>query len=398
MEQEPVRKEPGLLELLDKWEKQGASDAEIVRRARKYLGRRAREKGVPIHGTFEVTPLCNLDCKMCYVHLSEAQLRETDERLLTVDEWKNIMQQAIDAGMTVATLTGGECLTYSGFDELYLFLQAQAVSVNVKTNGLLLTEKRIDFFKAHIPLGLQVTLYGSDDDTYEKVTGRRCFAQVINAIKSAKDAQLPISVTITPNRYMRQNFESLLTCVHNLGIAYQISSGLFLPREETGRAHQSHDLTLDEYIEMYRIEAKLKNRTLTPVCAEEIQLSEQSQKPVVGFRCGAGRDGFAVDWRGRMAPCLTFRDISVDLRQREFETGWKEIHNAVLTYPVPRECVGCIYRPLCSPCVVQHAYGAPPGHANPVFCERARRLVSEGIAMQNKEEKCSEEAIQRASD
>ena len=30
---------------------------------------RTREADVPYSGSFELTPLCNLDCKMCYVHL-----------------------------------------------------------------------------------------------------------------------------------------------------------------------------------------------------------------------------------------------------------------------------------------------------------------------------------------
>ena len=37
------------------------------------LYRRAAQRGLPISGTFELTPLCNMDCKMCYVRLSKAQ-------------------------------------------------------------------------------------------------------------------------------------------------------------------------------------------------------------------------------------------------------------------------------------------------------------------------------------
>ena len=40
----------------------------------KYLSLKAREKGVPVSGTFELTPLCNFNCKMCYVHLQTEQL------------------------------------------------------------------------------------------------------------------------------------------------------------------------------------------------------------------------------------------------------------------------------------------------------------------------------------
>ena len=379
MAQEPTQKKPGLLELLDEWEKQGASDAEIMEWTRKYLSYSAREKGVPLRGTFELTPLCNLNCKMCYVHLSDKQLRESGKRLLTVDEWKNIMQQAIDAGMIGAILTGGEAMLYPGFDDLYLFLQEKGIEITVKTNGLLMTEERIEFFKAHEPTGIQITLYGSDDDTYEKVTGHRCFGRVIDAIERIKQVSLCLEVMITPNRYMIQDMEGLLAKINDLGVKYQIGSGLFVPRDETGRGNESHDMTLDEYVALYKLEAKLKNRTLKPVCVDENDRKELSQQSEVGLRCGAARDGFAVNWCGDMMPCFSLEKICVNLLTEPFDKAWSELNRAVTVIPIPSECNGCTYQRLCPTCVVQHAYGAPPGHANPFFCTRARRLVAEGI-------------------
>ena len=40
-----------------------------------YLEARAKEKGVPLAGQFELTPLCNFSCRMCYVHLNPEQLK-----------------------------------------------------------------------------------------------------------------------------------------------------------------------------------------------------------------------------------------------------------------------------------------------------------------------------------
>ena len=36
---------------------------------------RTREADVPYGGSFELTPLCNLDCKMCYVHLQDPSVK-----------------------------------------------------------------------------------------------------------------------------------------------------------------------------------------------------------------------------------------------------------------------------------------------------------------------------------
>ena len=138
-----------------------------------FLEKKARAKGVPVGGEFELTPMCNLSCKMCYVHLEPEQMNNRE--LLTVEQWKELMYQAYKAGMLHATLTGGECLTYPGFDELYLYLHSLGCEVAVLTNGFLLNEERIRFFQEHMPCKIQVTLYGWNDDVYERVTGKRAY-------------------------------------------------------------------------------------------------------------------------------------------------------------------------------------------------------------------------------
>ena len=80
-----------------------------------------------------------------------------------------------------------------------------------------------------------------------------------------------------------------------------------------------------------------------------------------------------------MQPCLTMQKIQIDLAEDRLNDGWSKIHLATQEYPFPAECVNCAYIGICSICVVQHETGAPIGHANPYFCQRARRMAIEGI-------------------
>ena len=72
-----------------------------------YLYQRAGEKGIPLGGNFELTPRCNMNCKMCYIRMSEQEMAHIG-RERTVDEWLDIAKQAKDAGMLFLMLTGGE--------------------------------------------------------------------------------------------------------------------------------------------------------------------------------------------------------------------------------------------------------------------------------------------------
>ena len=372
-------KPSGLLALLNELEKQGADNAEITLRMQHYLNAIARTRGLPLHGTFELTPLCNLNCRMCYVHLTEKQLSQTGKRLLTVQQWKHIMEQAVAAGMISAAFTGGEALTYPGFDELYLFLQERGVTVSIKSNGILMTRERVDFFKRNPTGGIQITLYGSDDDSYEETAGVRCFEAAISGIRRVKEAGLPLEVSITPTKPALKNMEALLALADSLDVPVGISSGLFPAREETGRDTDPLQLSLDEYVQIYKMRARMQNLKLTPVCEQDIPWPEGEDAPARGLPCGGGRSSFAVHWNGTMHPCLSLNSICADILSTPFAEAWRTVHASAASYPFPGKCIGCEYRSACTPCVLHHEAAAPPGQHNPALCARTKRMIAEGL-------------------
>lgn len=375
---------PALLAQLDG---QGVTGYRRYEAVRNYMEQKARKANTPISGYFELTPLCNLDCKMCFVHLNAEQMG--DARLLNVFQWQDIMQQAIDAGMMYASLTGGECLTYPGFWDLYTFLQGRGVEVSVLTNGLLLDDEARARFARSTPARIQVTLYGASDDAYERVTGHRVFSRVMDNVRRAFEAGLPLGATITPNAYMDDG-EELARLLAREGIPFGINQGLMSPRPETGRAIA--DACLDTYVALAKLRRELTGEPLQPECSDAWQQdggndpAGESAHPVAsgsepgcGLRCGGGRSGFAVDWRGGMRPCITFPCQPVNVLSNGMAQAWKHINLLACTFPNPVECEGCSLATVCNRCVAEHAAGAQVGHASPSICAWARRMVAEGV-------------------
>ena len=72
--------------------------------AEAFLLRRAAKTGVPITGSFELTPLCNLNCKMCYVRMNRTE-QEKISRLQTAEEWTALAEKLRDAGTLFLLLT-----------------------------------------------------------------------------------------------------------------------------------------------------------------------------------------------------------------------------------------------------------------------------------------------------
>ena len=58
-----------------------------------YIYNKASRNYIPLSGTFELTPICNFNCKMCYVHDCTKK-----KDALSTEDWLNLAQQAKEAG------------------------------------------------------------------------------------------------------------------------------------------------------------------------------------------------------------------------------------------------------------------------------------------------------------
>ena len=102
----------------------------------RYLHQKAAAAGFPVAGNFELTPRCNFNCKMCYVHLTEAQQQQRGKEL-TAEQWLSIGESACREGLVFLLLTGGEPTLRPDFMEIL-----SAVSMDATM------EKRWDNFRA----------------------------------------------------------------------------------------------------------------------------------------------------------------------------------------------------------------------------------------------------------
>lgn len=126
----------------------------------KLLLKQANEKKIPINGSLELLPICNMHCKMCYVWQSKKYVEE-NRGLLSVEEWIKIAHEMQKSGVVFVLLTGGEPLLYPGFKKLYVELQRLGMVLTVNRNGTLIDEEWADFFANHRPRRINITVYGA---------------------------------------------------------------------------------------------------------------------------------------------------------------------------------------------------------------------------------------------
>ena len=241
----------------------------------------------------------------------------------------------------------------------------------------MIDEQRIRFFKKFPPKIIQITVYGSSDDAYEKVTGRRIFQTVYHNLSRLKEEKLPVKLSITPNSFMRDDVRPLLELLQKTNIPYNINANLIPPRKGTGRS--THDLTIDEYIDIFRFRSILNKQDLETVDLTELPDENHHGKKRYGFICGAGRSAFGIKYDGGLCPCLSMDEISVSAVALGFKEAWKQINKASICHPMPEECGGCIYFDRCLPCAAMHKNAPVSGQCDPRICERTKKFTSAGF-------------------
>lgn len=356
-------------------------------RIKKQLAESAKVRKVPLLGHFELTARCNLDCKMCYVHTQDNKTALRKE--LTTEQWKKIFDEAYDNEMLYANLSGGECLLRNDFKELYLHLFNKRVMVSVLTNGTLINEDYVEFFKKYRPEMIQISLYGSNEDGYLRVTGHHGFEKAVSAIKALENAGIDVRVAITPSKYMLDDYINIVRICKENNFFLTSSEMLLISNRECPEKNDYY-LDMDEIVLLTKERAMIE-RELSPVATTPEPQGPMFKPAKQGWNCNAGSCLAAVTWEGKMYPCINAMVGGADVLTLGYAEAWKQTVQAASQLVQPVECAGCAYEKTCPRCPVHRLTDLHSGHCNPSVCEMTRKLVAAGVKkLDQKAESCEE--------
>lgn len=148
------------------------------------------------NAVWELTLRCNANC----IHCGSSAGKDRENNL-TYEEALSVVKQLVEEKCRVLGLIGGEYFLYPQWKELLLELKKTPIETRVITNGLLLTDKNLDFLKEAGVQALGISLDGATAKTHDyirRVPG--CFDKAFDAIKRAQKKQIPTTVITTINR------------------------------------------------------------------------------------------------------------------------------------------------------------------------------------------------------
>lgn len=326
-----------------------------------YLYALAAQKQIPVSGTFELLPICNLDCKMCYVKRSVPEVKRAGG-LRNADEWIELGRRAANAGMLFLLLTGGEPFLYPEFDKVYSELYKLGLVIDVNSNGTLIGPEQISWLRKEPPRHLKISLYGASGESYRRLCGdERAFEKVLRSFELLKSAGIIVyvSITVTPANF--DELDSMFALCTEYKIPVKATSYMFPPLRSC-KIQPDKDYRLSSEDAARATVSIVKHSNSEEAFYEKADLYTQEQFQNVRdfldrhsecspMTCRAGRSTFWVTWEGKMVPCAMMGLEGYPVMDTgSFSAAWKYIRDKVEKIRLPAVCTDCSSRHACYAC------------------------------------------------
>ena len=321
----------------------------------------AAQRHVPLGGTFELTPRCNLRCKMCYIRLDKSQM-ELIGREKTAEEWIAMAKEAAEAGTLNLLITGGEPLIREDFEEIYTALSTMGFIITLNTNATLMTPDLLKLFKKYPPTATNVTLYGASSQTYEKICGNPdSFYKTLHGLDLLSQVPTELEVRTTFIKDNRHELEEIRTISNRYTKRFAINVMVNKAVRGAGSDVQNCRLTPTQMFDLTEANAeyyKTLNKPIEIALEKNMDTDNDIQAKDYGFdlppkiiTCLAAKSMYWITWDGKMLPCGSFTSPYTLPFEEGFKPAWDGLPFLFEDILLPQECLRCEYADgKCSNC------------------------------------------------
>jgi len=308
-----------------------------------------------------LTRRCNLACEHCYMD-AETRLGG-GEGELTTDEVKKLLDEiAGRSNETMVVLTGGEPLLRRDLEQLVEHGSQLGLAMVVGSNGVLLTESRVQSLKRAGVLGMGISLDSLDPALHDRFRGcSGSWEKTLAGMEHCRRHDLPFQVHFSVTERNAHEVQSMIDFsraagAHVLNIFFLVC---------TGRGESMSDITPDRYEQvlhqLVEAQAVTDDLIIRARCAphyKRVAYEHDPESPLTraqgyeGGGCLAGLHYCRITPEGAVTACPYIPDQEGSIRER----GLWEIWDHSPTFEQLRnpelggKCGRCEYRKLCGGC------------------------------------------------
>lgn len=325
----------------------------------------AYETATPIQATFELTPRCNFNCRMCYVHLKPKRIPEVGRgRELTGDEWLEIGRKAAEMGVLSLCITGGDPLCYPEFRKVWTGLSQMGFQITLQTNASMIKEEVLQLLDEYPPETVKITLYGSNDGVYKEVCKvEEGFTRTDRGIRALKEHGHTIQLVTTFIKQNRRDADQIAAYAkeNNLPWYYSASCYPSLRGADSEAAECAIPIWDEEGAEKT---SELWNKM------------KSMPDDIPAKMCSGYRTAFNISWDGYMRFCLFLNEPNIVVPGKSLETCWKELLEYWEGIRWPEECYVCEYKAECKRCLAHLAcFSGELQKVDDNYCSKIKKFI-----------------------
>ena len=346
------------------------------------LWKKTRAKRIPFSFELDITARCNNDCRHCYINLPAGD-RVAQDKELSFEEIKEIVDEAVYMGALWCLITGGEPLLREDFSSIYLHLKKKGLLVSVFTNATLMRDEHVRLFQKYPPRELETSVYGVTQETYERVTRiAGSYVAFMRGLALLLESGIKVRLKAMALRSnLHEMPEITRFCRERTRDYFRLDPFLhsrYDRNQERNEVIRSERLSPEEIAALERSDPE-RLEALQKSCGRMIASDSSFPDCNHLFNCGAGNDNFNLSYDGllRLCPSLWHPDCVYDLKRGNLKEAWLSFIPQVREMRSKRrdfldKCLGCSIVNVCMWCPA-HAHLETGGMDTPVdyFCRVA---------------------------
>ena len=289
----------------------------------------------------EITNRCNLTCLHCVNNSGNPYSNE-----LTTEEILSFIDMLSSMGATRITISGGEPLLHPDLFTIIEHARKAPMTVDVFTNGTLLTKNHIEDFKELGVKRVATSIDSCNERIHDTFRGQRgAFRKTFNAIHMLKEAGIPVRVSVSLVQMNKDHFLDILAFLENETLTdYQIA-----PVKFSGRGVSGITVSPEEFYDVL-VAHYQHSKDRNPEVIPQVELRTEGG-------CGIAEDDIYIKADGTVLPCHgCYRVMGWDnIRAIDLEKWWNEDETLNMLRKLrPEEdeiCTTCQFLPFCYGCI-----------------------------------------------
>ena len=357
-----------------------------------------------------LTKRCNLACAHCYMDAETMQ--HGGENELTAEEVCGLLDDIAGRSTeTMVVLTGGEPLMRGDLEELVAHGTGRGLAMVVGTNGVALSDKRVQSLKAAGAMGVGISVDSLDPEKHDAFRGLRgAWEKTMAGIESCKRHDLPFQIHFSVTEANADEVQSMIAFARATGA--RVLNVFFLVC--TGRGESMSDISPITYERVLNqlVAAQEQSRDLLirARCAPHYKRIAYQRDPASTLTRAAGYEGGGclagihycrITPEGGVTACPYIPEEEGNIRDKKFWDIWDQspTFQSLRNPMLQGKCGSCEFRKLCGGCRARPlAMGGSLMDTDP-WCVHTpnESAVIEPLVEQAKKLAWSEEAEKRLS-